>query len=136
MRIPSVVVADGAILVLAEGRWFLGDGCEPFPPPVILPVASAERRAIFVRRSTDNGRSFGPIRHVVGNQSAGADAANPTVVFLPLSKTLLMHYDCGTCASDTGEDHGKTFQLTSTDLGSSWSEPEPLGAENASFARF
>ena len=124
-RIPSVVVADKVILVLAEGRWFLGDGCEPIPTPSTTNVG--DRRAIFVRRSTDNGASFGPIRHVVGNRSANGTAANPTVVYLPRSKTLLMHYDCGTCASTTGEDHGRSFQLTSTDLGISWSQPASLG---------
>lgn len=119
-----MVIADKVILVLAEGRWFLGDGCEPTPAPRIANVG--DRRAIFVRRSTDAGESFGPIRHVVGNRSSEGTAANPTVVYLPHSKTLLMHYDCGTCASSTGEGHGRTFQLTSTNFGVSWSDPCPL----------
>jgi hypothetical protein len=72
---------------------------------------------------SDAGLSFGPIRHVVGNRSAEGTAANPTVVYLPpdrrshrgggggrrLNGTLLMHYDCGTCASHTGEVHGATL---------------------------
>ena len=126
-RIPSVVTMPGnVVIVFAEGRWMLGDGCLPVPTP---PATKEDRRAIFSRRSTDGGRSFGPIHHVVGNLSDTGTAANPTAVFLPESKELLMHYDCGgghkgpVCG---GAAYGRTFQLRSLDLGMTWQAPTPL----------
>ena len=117
-RIPSVVSMNNAklgreeVIIFAEGRWFLGDGCEPSPTP---PATKADRRAIFSRRSTDGGVTFGPIHHVVGNLSDTGTAANPTAVFLPQSEELLLHYDCGgghngpVCG---GSAYGRTYQVS------------------------
>ena len=80
-RIPSVVVMQNKakqreeIIIFAEGRWMLGDGCEPIPKP---PATTDDRRAIFSRRSIDGGVTFGPLHHVVGNLSDTGTAANPT----------------------------------------------------------
>jgi hypothetical protein len=54
------------IIIFAEGRWMLGDGCEPVPKPPT--TSDGDRRAIFSRKSVDGGRTFGALRHVVGNR--------------------------------------------------------------------
>lgn len=117
-RIPSVVVMNNAklqreeVVIFAEGRWFLGDGCEPSPKP---PATKEDRRAIFSRRSTDGGATFGPIHHVAGNLSDTGTAANPTAVFLPHRNELLLQYDCGgghngpVCG---GSAFGRTYQVS------------------------
>eukprot|EP01043_Picozoa_sp_COSAG02_P003743 COSAG02_NODE_93_length_37477_cov_78.101129_28_plen_389_part_00 len=117
-RIPSLVVMNNAklhreeVIIFAEGRWFLGDGCEPSPTP---PATKEDRRAIFSRRSTDGGLTFGPIHHVVGNLSDTGTAANPTAVFIPPRNELLLHFDCGgghkgpVCGDSA---FGRTFQVS------------------------
>ena len=146
-RIPSVVVAFNPqtrrdeVLVIAEGRWYIGDGCAPDAwdpaktPPGLNHKVSGARRALFYRRSTSGGQEWGPVRHLVGNISDTGNAGNPTAVYLPKTKpeeepTILVMYSCGGCGlpglSCGGSATGRTLQIASQDFGRSWSSPQPV----------
>ena len=142
-RIPSILVAHNRkrgrdeILVFAEGRWFLGDGCEPRGATgfnstgAFAGVKWTAPRAIFMRRSTSGGESFGPIRHVVGNNSLPTYAQNPTPVFLAESQEILLMFACGNAPgsgvfapwSCGGSRLGQTLLTRSRTFGASWSKP-------------
>ena len=144
-RIPSILVAHNRqqnrdeILVFAEGRWFLGDGCEPQgvtaagfnSTGAFAGVKWTAPRAIFMRKSTSGGESFGPIRHVIGNNSLPTYAQNPTPVFLAESQEILLMFACGNAPgsgvfapwSCGGSRLGQTLLTRSRTFGASWSQP-------------
>ena len=69
------------------------------------------------------GRTWGPHQLVAGNASAAGERTDPGPVWHSKSKTLLLH------VGGSGEGSGKageTWQLTSTDLGRSFSMPRLL----------
>jgi sialidase-1 len=91
-RIPAVVATyDGALLAFCEGR-----------------VASSADHGdidIVLRRSTDGGRTWGPLRVVVAN---GRDlAGNPAPVVLASGRVLLVHVRNAAAATEDAIRRGR-----------------------------
>ena len=109
-RIPAIVRTDkGTLLAFAEAR---------------TTGADASVHQIAVRRSTDNGKSWGPLAF-----AAGSDAhwvGNPTAVFTADNKAMLVYVKHNkTCAGDCGTGNG---MVTSSDDGLTWSADTDLSA--------
>jgi hypothetical protein len=64
-RLPALVTAgsDGVVLAFASARNWTGDGCLPLDS-VVVGTGMNSTQHLALRRSTDGGRSFGPIRQV------------------------------------------------------------------------
>jgi sialidase-1 len=122
IRIPAVVVTgNGVVLAFAEGRQG-GDHSE---------------NDIIVRRSTDGGRTWGPVQVIA---AMGGDSLNdPCAVALDNGRVLLLYqrYPQGfhtrkmshTKRADLGYDgprNTQTFLTYSDDDGKTWAEPEDV----------
>lgn len=90
--------------------------------------ADAAGNRIVLRRSPDNGRSWGPLQ-VIAIPNGGS-FNNPTVVVSDRGRLLLhfQHYPQGTHEYDveaglTGPKTVQSYQMESIDGGRSWSEP-------------
>ncbi|MEU3341234.1 sialidase family protein [Streptomyces sp. NPDC006668] len=118
-RIPAVVVtAAGTLLVFCEGR-----------------VDSASDHGhieIVLRRSTDGGRTWGPLQVAASN---GTDlAGNPAPVVLDTGRVLLVHVRSAASASEdlilrgqVGEADGRRVWVRhSDDDGVTWSSPREI----------
>lgn len=112
-RIPSIIkTSTGSLLAFAENRMTdCGD--------------NGKHHALVMRRSTDDGASWGPMSTVVEGTvpCVGCPAAisnpNPVEVTMPDgSKSILMHYD--TMNNPHGQDHGLDMQIWSHDDGATW----------------
>ena len=107
IRIPSLMQAgDGVLLAFAECRMRTGDGC--FPPNITM----AGRRDVCMRRSTDNGVSWGPLNVVVANASQNTplfDSSRGTVVLNVLTAT---NKNAQVVSSDGGVTWGPLQLLT------------------------
>ncbi|MEU6082957.1 sialidase family protein [Streptomyces sp. NPDC047108] len=120
-RIPAVVrAADGALLAFCEGR-----------------VGSQEDHGdidIVLRRSTDGGRTWGPLQVVAehGDDTAG----NPAPVVLDGGRVLLVHVRNAAEATEqlirlgqvAPPDGRRVWVLHSDDHGRSWSSPREITA--------
>ncbi|MEW1656518.1 sialidase family protein [Streptomyces sp. NPDC093707] len=120
-RIPAVVRArSGAVLAFAEGR--------------VDSAADAGRIDLVLKRSTDGGRTWGPLRRVARNGTG--TAGNPAPVVLAGGRVLLVHVRA---AADATEDRirrglvqpadGRRVWLQhSDDDGVTWSPPREITA--------
>ncbi|MFJ5259352.1 exo-alpha-sialidase [Streptomyces sp. NPDC088387] len=121
-RIPAVVAtASGTLLAFCEGR-----------------VTSAQdwgRIDIVLKRSTDGGRSWGPLQVAAAN---GTDlAGNPAPVVLDTGRVLLVHVRSAATASEhlilRGEvpeaDGRRVWVQHSDDEGLTWSAPREITAQ-------
>ncbi|MFK0291038.1 exo-alpha-sialidase [Streptomyces sp. NPDC090442] len=118
-RIPAVVRArSGAVLAFAEGR--------------VDSAGDAGHIDIVLKRSTDGGRTWGPLRRVARNGTA--TAGNPAPVVLAGGRVLLVHVRA---AADATEDRirrglvrpadGRRVWLQhSDDDGANWSPPREI----------
>ncbi|MFB8775342.1 sialidase family protein [Streptomyces broussonetiae] len=118
-RIPAVVAtASGALLAFCEGR-----------------AESARdwgRIDVVMKRSTDGGRTWGPLR-VVASNGAGL-AGNPAPVALDDGRVLLVHVRSAAAASEELIVHGKVSRADgrrvwvshSDDEGLTWSGPREI----------
>ncbi len=117
-RIPSVIVtADGTLLAFAEGRR--------------MSRSDTGDIDLLVRRSTDGGKSWGPIitvwddgKNVCGNPSAVVDRATGRII-------LVSTWNLGTdhekeINTRTSKDTRRVFVLFSDDDGKSWSSPREI----------
>ncbi|WP_078629024.1 sialidase family protein [Streptomyces sp. 142MFCol3.1] len=121
-RIPAVVVTGaGTLLAFCEGR-----------------VASAHDHGhidIVLKRSTDGGRTWGPLRAVAKNGSNLA--GNPAPVVLDTGRVLLVHVRSAAGASEDallrGEvkpaDGRRVWVQHSDDDGLTWSAPKEITAQ-------
>lgn len=113
-RIPALIKAGpGTLLAFAEGRQSQAD---------------AAGNRIVLRRSSDNGRSWGPLQVIAVPE--GGSFNNPTAVVSERGRLLLhfQHYPQGTHEYDveaglTGPKSVQSYQMVSLDGGQSWSEP-------------
>ena len=114
-RIPSLVVTRaGTLLAFAEGRVSIDDHA---------------RNKIVLRRSTDGGRTWGPLQVVAGDGRESLN--NPTAVVLHGSGRVVLMYQ--RYPESGGERHVKegvagddtclSFVTASDDDGRTWSEP-------------
>lgn len=118
-RIPAVVTtAEGTLLAFCEGR-----------------VASASdhgRIDIVLRRSTDGGRTWGPLTVAASNGTALA--GNPAPVALDTGRVLLVHVRSAAAASEdlivrgrvTDADGRRVWVRHSDDEGVTWSAPKEI----------
>ena len=101
-RIPSVAVAnDGTILAICEGR---KDGQDDY-----------EAKALVVKRSTDNGATWGDLQLIVSDPELTMN--NPTVVVDRQTGTIWLAY-CKTAYYP--------YVVRSDDSGATWSDPIDL----------
>ncbi|WP_446035273.1 exo-alpha-sialidase [Streptomyces olivaceus] len=117
-RIPAVVrTADGTLLAFAEGR--------------VLDCGDAGDIDIVLKRSTDGGRTWGPLQVV--DDGGGDTHGNPApVVDRATGRVLLLEtYNAGrTDAANCAVPCARTPHLQySDDDGRTWSAPRDLGPE-------
>lgn len=122
-RIPAITRSeDGTLLAFAEGR--VGGGGDTGDIDLVL------------RRSSDNGRTWGPLQ-VVGDNGSNV-FGNPTPIVDPATGdiVLLTTHNSGTASEAeimrgevTAEESRRVFVQRSTDDGESWSEPTDITAD-------
>lgn len=112
-RIPTIIrTSTGSLLAFAENRVTdCGD--------------NGKHHALVMRRSTDNGKSWGPMSTVMEGTvpCSGCPAAisNPNPVEMEHpdgTKSILLHYD--TMNNPKGSRHGLDMQVWSHDDGATW----------------
>lgn len=113
-RIPAIAVTqDGGVLAFAEGRSSRSDHA---------------RNDLVMKKSLDNGRTWGPLR-VVAQDGANA-LNNPCVVVLRETGRVLLAFqrypegmgERGVSPGLTGDDICRTYIVTSDDHGETWSD--------------
>lgn len=102
-RIPQIISlpTTGTLLAFAEGR---ADGCRP---------DSNRNRPIVVRKSTDEGKTWGAIR-IAGPALSDAGTNYPGAFYDELNRRVVLRYSL---------TNGSVFTTTSHDEGESWSDP-------------
>ncbi|MGW1156907.1 sialidase family protein [Streptomyces sp. NPDC002513] len=118
-RIPAVVVTRaGTLLAFCEGR--------------VTSAADHGRIDIVLKRSTDGGRTWGPLQAVARN---GTDlAGNPAPVVLDTGRVLLVHVRAAASATEdailrgkvTPADGRRVWVQHSDDDGLTWSAPHEI----------
>ncbi|WP_128803249.1 MULTISPECIES: sialidase family protein [unclassified Streptomyces] len=118
-RIPAVVTtAEGTLLAFCEGR--------------VDSASDHGRIDIVLRRSTDGGRTWGPLTVAASN---GTDlAGNPAPVALDTGRVLLVHVRSSAAASEdlivrgrvTDADGRRVWVRHSDDEGVTWSAPKEI----------
>lgn len=104
-RIPSLVVAnDGTILAFCEGR---RDGMDDY-----------EALYILLKRSTDNGVSWGPIQTLAGDGERTQH--NPTALVDKETGVVWLAYSI---------DANQFMVMSSADNGATWSEPRDISEQ-------
>ncbi|MFG2603018.1 exo-alpha-sialidase [Streptomyces sp. NPDC048514] len=117
-RIPAIVRAtDGSLLAFAEGR--------------VLNCGDAADIDIVLRRSTDNGRTWGPL-HVV-NEGAGDTHGNPAPIVDRTTGRIWLAETYNTGRTDSAScavpcDRSPHLQYSDDD-GATWSRPRDLSPE-------
>jgi|EP01046_Picozoa_sp_COSAG06_P041722 hypothetical protein len=112
IRIPTLVTArDGALLSIAEGRHWTGDGCNPNGTAF---NQSDTRTDLVFKRSTDGGRSFGRLG-VLAPMMSQANA----VVLAGSGEIVVL-------ASGHPNLATPNYQISSMTDGVSWSKPAVL----------
>ena len=124
IRIPSGLwVPAGAggtdgevLLAFAECRRWVGDGCYPDGVPHTPPSTVEETdRYVCMRRSTDGGKSFGPVQtNITGRRST-----NPTAVWLGQTATVLLFFN----APSSNLSDYRAYVMESSDRGLSFGTP-------------
>lgn len=117
-RIPAVIaLGDGTLIAFAEGR--------------VSTAADDGNVDLLAKRSTDDGRSWGPLQIVadmgtdfIGNPSPVLDATSGRVL-------LLATWKAGTdteieILTATGADTSREYLLTSDDSGATWTAPAEI----------
>eukprot|EP00947_MAST-08B_sp_MAST-8B-sp1_P000933 g933.t1 len=113
VRIPS----SGRLVVFAEGRTTKGDGCFTAGPN----PGGLYHRAIYYRKSDDNGRTWSNITRLVGDQTATDRVADPQAVYDAATASILVQYRV--------RDGEATMQIRSADPnGDAWHAPASLDA--------
>lgn len=121
-RIPAIILAgNGDLLAFAEGRV---DGCSDFGNVDIV-----------MKRSKDDGLSWGPLEVVVDN--AGLQAGNPAPVLDQLDQRfpegrIFLCYNTGNnheWENRQGNGLREVWFITSTDQGQTWSSPVNITLE-------
>lgn len=125
VRVPSLLAIPGTstLLAFAECRLFTGDGC--YLDPQHNHSGDERLRLPCMKRSADGGKSWGSLRSL-----SATHGSYPTVVYLPLSKAVLLQYSTW----PHNESYGKPLvqQMVSTDFGVTWSAPARVrGVPNA-----
>ncbi|MEV6291024.1 sialidase family protein [Streptomyces sp. NPDC051896] len=121
-RIPAVVATRaGTLLAFCEGR--------------VASAADHGRIDIVLRRSTDGGRTWGPLQVAASN---GKDlAGNPAPVVLDTSRVLLVHIRAAAGATEAAilrgqvsdADGRRVWVQHSDDDGATWSAPREITAQ-------
>nr|WP_189218222.1 sialidase family protein [Streptomyces ruber] len=118
-RIPAVVAArSGALLAFCEGR--------------VESASDAGHIDIVLKRSTDGGRTWGPLQVAAAN--GDGLAGNPAPVVLDTGRVLLVHVRNAAAASEAairrGEvsaaDGRRVWVQHSDDEGATWSAPRDI----------
>ncbi|MGI5379423.1 exo-alpha-sialidase [Streptomyces sp. CA-251387] len=117
-RIPAIVKSkDGTLLAFAEGR--------------VLNCGDAADIDIVLKRSTDGGRTWGPLQVV--NEGAGDTHGNPAPIVDRETGRILLAETYNTGRTDSGNcsvpcDRTPHLQYSDDD-GRTWSEPRDLSDE-------
>jgi sialidase-1 len=117
-RIPAVVLAgNGDLLAFAEGR--VGSSADDGDVDLV------------VKRSTDDGATWGPLQVVadngpdfIGNPAPVVDPASGRILVLGITKDG--DDTEAEILTGTGEDTNRPFVVTSDDDGATWTEPTDL----------
>ena len=119
-RIPALVRAARSLLAFAEARPTVDDH---------------GRIDLVMRRSTDGGRTWGPVGVVVSGGRSGQTIGNPVPIFLRKSQELMLIY-CSNAAHLTedaireGKDGGtggrRVWIIRSFDAGGNWTAPAEI----------
>ena len=128
-RIPAIGqfrTASGYLIVLSEGRWQNGDGCEVPGAPLRNASATDEcsgyYRAIFYRESNDYGATWGPIHRLAGHDHGCL--FDPAVAFAPYAGgfgRLVVQYGAG-----GGGTWQQTRSLHDDGTWADWSLPQKI----------
>ena len=126
VRVPSLVAVPGvALLAFAECRHFVGDSCEPTDTHR-WNSTDKQSRIICLRRSLDNGSSWGPLQVDV---CAGWHAAYPTASYHAASDTVVLQFSAWPVDGPRNERaylSPTVMQVTSTDYGMTWGSPHAV----------
>ena len=118
VRIPTAVAVPGGPvrLAFAECRRWIGDGCEPtaLPRPAAAHPADQSDRYICLKRSTDAGRTWGPLENTNVTQMR---STNPSAVWDLHTSSVRLFFS----ADDHFQNCSGIHAVSSTDGGLSWS---------------
>lgn len=132
-RVPSLLTVGESLFAFAESRHGLAcanDDCIP-----LNPVEGDNRTATVLRTSSDGGRSWGPMVDLCRDGVGGAGCADYEATYDDKRKRLVVQYATGDptledtppfAANRRNWPAHHVFQVTSSDLGKSWSAPMPL----------
>ena len=124
-RNESAEENDGVLLSFAAARSWTGDSC--FPTAKTLPGRKAYS-AHVVKRSTDSGQSWSPMREIGRTETGAAPSyRNPSPegcsLYHTASQTAITIFSANVSNTTTGL---RIWQSNSGDAGQTWSAPAPL----------
>ena len=126
VRVPSLVAVPGVVLLaFAECRHFVGDSCEPADKRR-WNSTDKQSRVICLRRSFDNGTTWGPLNV---NVAPGWHAAYPTASYRSSSDTVVLQFSAWAVDGPRNERaylSPTIMQVVSADHGSTWSPPRAV----------
>jgi hypothetical protein len=132
-RVPAMATVNGTLFAFAEARTGLAcmnDDCHP-----LNPVAGDNRTAIVFRRSSDAGKTWGPMRDICEDGYGDRGCGDMQLVEDAVRGRLVVQYASYDAtledsppfmnASGKWKPH-HIFQITSSDMGRTWSKPLPM----------
>lgn len=117
-RIPALVTAPNGDLIAAIDERV----------PNCADLRGSKDINIIVRRSTDNGKTWGAIETVI-NFPYGQSASDPSMIVDKITKDIFLFYNFMNL--DTEKDIYYLHVMKSADNGKTWSEPEDITSQIA-----
>jgi len=117
-RIPALITApNGDLLAAIDERL-----------PSCADLRGSDDINIIIRRSSDNGKTWGPIETVI-DFPLGQSASDPSMIVDDLTKEIFLFYNFMNL--DTEKDIYYLHVMKSSDNGKTWSKPEDITTQIA-----